>query len=134
MVKTNQYTGLQQYTGRAKRVTPSVARPIAPAWLVRGARWRRRWRPQKYAFSLHFPSQPVYWPSEASNAERSSANSPRLAREGGPLEAPPETPKNLRFRLISHHNRGSKLRWPGVVAVIYTEKIKKNTCNNVAMM
>ena len=53
----NKYTGPQQYTGRAKRVTPSVARPIAPPRLVRRPRWRRLRRPQKYAFSLHFPSQ-----------------------------------------------------------------------------
>ena len=47
MAKNNQYTGLRQYTGRVKRVTPSVARPIVPRRFVREPRWRRRRRPQR---------------------------------------------------------------------------------------
>ena len=103
-----EYTGLQQYTGRAKGVTPSGGSNAERSEAAEAA--------------------------EA--AERSSANSPPLpAREGAPLEAPPEAPQKTHFRLFSHGNRGAKLYlyWPGVVAVIYTEKIqekvKKNRCH-----
>ena len=51
----DQHTGLQQYTGRAKRLTPSCARPIAPPVGER-ARWRRSQRGQKNRVFGNFPS------------------------------------------------------------------------------
>ena len=68
----------------------------------------------------------VSWPSEASNAEHSSANSPPPAREGAPLEAPAEA-KKMRIFASFPITIGLKLYWPGVVAVIYTEQIKKKS-------
>ena len=65
----------------------------------------------------------IYWPSEA----RPRAP-PRLVR--GPRWRRRRTPKQYHgthFRFISHHNRSSKLCWPGVVAVMYTEKIKNKS-------
>ena len=56
VIKINRCTGLQQCTGRAKRVTPSVAWPFFPLRHARGARRSRR-RNKTCAFSVNFPSQ-----------------------------------------------------------------------------
>ena len=59
-------------------------------------------------------------------AERSSVNSPPPAREGAPLEAPPEAKKKRAFSLHFPSQSGLKTAvLAGVVAVIYTEKKKK---------
>lgn len=54
------------------------------------------------------------------SAERISTNRlpPRLVR----VPRWRRRQKNARFYFISHSNRGSKLHWPGVAAVINTEK------------
>ena len=90
MVKITQYgTGLQQYIGRPKRVTLSLAWPIAP---------------------------------------------PPPAREGAPLEAPPEALKIHVFGFISHRNRGwlKTLLARGGFGHLHKKKIKikvkKNAC------
>ena len=51
---------------------------------------------------------------------QSSADSPPPAREGGPAGGAAGGPKNTHFRFISHHNRGSKLNWPGVSYLSHT--------------
>ena len=77
-----EYTGLQQYTGRAKGVTPSGGSNAERSEAAEAA--------------------------EA--AERSSANSPPLpAREGAPLEAPPEAPQKNAFSLIFSWQSGRKI-------------------------
>ena len=84
--------------------------------------------------SINYPSAEgtllQYWPSEASNeasnAERGSANKPPTAREGGPPEVPPEAPKIGLFISFPITIRAQTVvYWPGVVAVIYTEKTRK---------
>ena len=118
VVKINQYTGLQQYTGRAKRVRL-------------GTGWLSQYRLYCGKNQSGYWTTAVYWSSEASNAERSSANSLSPARKGAPLEAAGGQ-KNMHSCFILHDNRGSKLYWPGVVAVIHRknqQKVKKNTCN-----
>ena len=121
MAKFDQYTGLQQYTGRAKRVTPSEAsiaersqeaeRSSAnspPPLLVRVSPLLVRVLPLL-----------VRVPPPAREA-------PPPAREGAPLEAPLEASKNTHFRFISHHNQNSQLYWPGVFAVMSSNLHRKN--------
>ena len=55
VAKIIQYTGLQQNTGRAKRATLRVARPIGHLPLGRRPRWRRRRRPQTSRIFASFP-------------------------------------------------------------------------------
>ena len=68
----------------------------------------------------------MYWPSETSNAERSSANRPPPAREEAPLEAPPEAQKMRIFASFPITIGAQKLYWPGVVAVTTQKKSRKN--------
>ena len=60
-------------------------------------------------------------------AERSSANRPPPAREGGPLEASPEAQKRRIFASFPIRIGAQNLYWPGVVAVISAEKNKKKS-------